>query len=79
MSFFQNHQNCITLEKTQFFLNTIFKKFEWEIDGSPNSVHPLFMGFSEGRSAIFGAVRTETYLHSLCRVVKKEDRMSMTV
>ena len=25
MSFFQNHQNCITLEKTQLFLNTILR------------------------------------------------------
>ena len=79
MSFFQNHQNCITLEKTQLFLNTIFKKFEWEIGGSPNSVHPLFMGFSEGRGTTFVAVRTETCMHSLCRVVTKEDRMSMAV
>ena len=40
---------------------------------------PLFMGFSEGRDTTFGAVRTETCLHSLCRVVTKEDRMSMAV
>ena len=77
--FFPKSSKLYNFGKNSVVFEHHFKKFEWNIDSSPNSAHPLFMGFWEGRGTTFGAVRTETCLHSLCRVVTKEDRMSMAV
>ena len=77
--FFPKSSKLYNFGKNSVVFEHHFKKFEWNIDSSPNSVHPLFMGFYEGRGTTFGVVRTETCMHSLCRVVTKEDRMSMAV